>query len=110
MTRKQRVGRYVINLDSGDGRRLVCSWDDCSRDGLELYKQLQCLHPTDRGCTHADQVAAANGANAHVWHVFCCERHRLYFVNATGRNATRSIESTGRAYGNLPVGSRGMIR
>jgi hypothetical protein len=107
---KPRIGRYVINLDSGDGRRIVCGWDDCERAGLEMYKQLEHQHPVDRPCGRADQVAHAAGAHAHCWQVFCSERHRLYWVNATGRNATRSIESTGRAYGNLPVGSRGMIR
>ena len=110
MSGKPRIGRYVINLDSGDGRKIVCGWDDCTRPGYELYKQLRHDHPVDRPCGVADVTAWRNsGALAHVWHVFCSERHRLFFVNATGRNALRSIESTGRAYGNLPAGSRGII-
>jgi hypothetical protein len=42
-------------------------------------------------------------------YVFCTQRHRNYWVNATGRNALESMERTGRAYGNLPAGLRGMI-
>ena len=105
---KPRIGRYVIT--GFDGHRMVCGWDDCGRDAYELHKLLEHKHDTRIGCGAADAMAIrGSGETAHVWQVFCSERHRLFWWNATGRQALRSIESTGRAYGNLPVGSRGTI-
>jgi hypothetical protein len=93
-----------------DGHRIVCGWDDCDRDGLELYKTLEHRHPVGTPCGAWDrQVSGATDHTAHSWQVFCSHRHQLYWGNATGANAQRSITSTGRAYGNLPVGSRGTI-
>ena len=107
---KPRIAKYVINLDSGDGRKLVCCWDDCERPGVELHKLLLHDHPVDRGCQAADRISLGAGSGtAHRWAVFCTDRHRLFYANAQGVFARRSIESTGRAYGNLPVGSRGTI-
>jgi hypothetical protein len=91
--------RKVINRDNG--RMISCGWDDCERDGYECHKIIWHEHARTIGC--ADPLAR------HIHYVFCSERHRQMWVNATGTNALRSIESTGRAYGNLPVGSRGMI-
>lgn len=109
MPPKPRIERYVIT--GADGHRMVCGWDDCGRPAYEVNRVLEHLHDTRQGCANADAIAwSASGITAHREQRFCSERHRLYWVNATGRNATRSIESTGRAYGNLPVGSRGLIR
>ncbi|MDA8319069.1 MAG: hypothetical protein M0030_04535 [Actinomycetota bacterium] len=104
---RPRVGKYVINLDSGTGRKLVCSWDDCDKPGFEMHKHIQCLHDARAGCVFSDQKRIADtGQTAHLNHVFCSERHRAYFVAAYGRNAQMMIERTGRAYGNLPPGMR----
>lgn len=100
------LARRVINHDGG-GRYIVCAWDDCERDGVELHKIRSHEHLRNVSCEDVD-VGAALGR--HITFVFCSERHRLYWLNATGTNATRSLESTGRAYGNLPVGSRGTIQ
>jgi hypothetical protein len=105
---KPRIGRYVIT--GVDGHRMVCGWDDCGRDAYELHKLLEHAHDTRQGCGAADAIAwRACGETAHKWQVFCSDRHRLFWANATGRAALRSLESTGRAYGNLPVGSRGTL-
>lgn len=97
-------------MDSGDGRAIVCGWDDCEKPGFELYKLLLHDHPVNRSCRRADAISLEYGSGtAHRWVPFCCERHRLYYANAQGVFAARSIESTGRAYGNLPAGSRGTI-
>ena len=105
-----RIARKVINLDAGGDRKIVCCWDDCGRDGVELHKLLLHDHDERLGCRAADaKVIPATGHTAHRWAVFCSDRHRLFFANSQGRAALRSIESTGRAYGNLPVGSRGTI-
>ena len=113
MSRGPLNGRYVINLDSGDGRKLVCSWDEeCQRHGLTLYQHHECMHDVRIPCQTADdrQVAYTGFTHgAHRVHVFCSERHRAYFVNAYGANALESLQRTGRAYGQLPAGMRRMI-
>jgi hypothetical protein len=105
---KPRIGKYLIT--GFDGHRMVCGWDDCEKDAYELHKLLEHKHEVTVGCGYADRRSwQATGETAHVWQVFCKEGHRLMWWNATGVQALRSIESTGRAYGNLPVGSRGTI-
>lgn len=104
-----RLERRAVNLDAG-GRPIVCSWDECDRDGTVLYRHTSCLHSPQVGCEKAEQFAAMHGvASNHLIYVFCSQRHRNYFVNATGRNAQESVARTGRAYGNLPAGLRKMI-
>ena len=105
---KPRIERYV--LTGVDMHRMVCGWSDCDRPAYESNRALEHQHDTRQSCTHADRVAFAGcGETAHKEHRFCSERHRLMWLNATGRAALRSLESTGRAYGNLPGGSRGII-
>lgn len=104
-----KLERHVINLDNG-GQPLVCCWDECDRLGSTLYKHTSCLHETTLGCAAADtRTLTYTGRTSHLEYVFCSQRHRNYWVNATGFNATESIARTGRAYGNLPVGLRKMI-
>ena len=108
MRRNEASGRYVVNLDSGDGRKLVCSWDECDRPGTTLHQHYECVHDATASCEAADnRLIRMIAQTAHRTHVFCCDDHRNYFVNAYGRNAQESIARTGRAYGNLPVGIRG---
>jgi hypothetical protein len=105
---KPRIGKYV--LTGYDMHRMVCGWDDCDRDALELHRVVEHLHDTRQSCIYADAVSIrACGETVHREQRFCSERHRLMWLNATGTAALRSLESTGRAYGNLPVGSRGTI-
>ena len=104
-----KLEKLAINLDNG-GRPLVCCWDDCDRLGSVLYKHTSCLHDIRNGCAFSDERAfSASGRTAHLDYVFCSQRHRNYWVNAAGRNALESMARTGRAYGNLPAGMRGMI-
>ena len=105
-----RVEKKVINLDAGGDRVLVCCWDECDRPGYQCYRHVSCRHDPVMGCEAADERGLVyTGQSAHITYVFCTQRHRNYWVNATGRNALESIARTGRAYGNLPVGLRGMI-
>ena len=105
-----RIQRKIVNMDAQGDRFIVCGWDDCERPGFELYKLLLHDHPVNRGCNRADTISLAAGTGtAHRWVPFCCERHRLYYANAQGVFALRSLEASGRAYGNLPPGSRGTI-
>jgi hypothetical protein len=64
------IQKKIINNDSGDGRKIICAWDTCTNDGYELYK------------TRVNTAAAGYGAH-YVQYVFCCERHKQYWVNST---------------------------
>ena len=109
MRRHAIIEKRAINLDAG-GRPLVCCWDECDRPGTVIYRHVSCLHDPRLSCARADVATMRNaGRTAHLEYVFCTMRHRNYWVNAAGRNALESIERTGRAYGNLPAGLRGMI-
>lgn len=112
-----RIGRKIINFDSGGYG--LCAWGECDGDANSLYRVRTHEHPKayrhegrlytrQRLCELVDN--AGGNLGRHIWFAFCSERHMLYHVNSTGTNALRSIESTGRAYGNLPVGDRGTIR
>ena len=102
-----RNSRKVINLDSGDGRPIICAWDTCDRDGTTLYTHVYCEHDPRKGCGRADDdLLVIAGRVAHLKFVFCSHRHMAYYVNAEGGNAHDSIARTGRAHGNLPVGER----
>ena len=75
------IQKKVINMDHDGDRKVACAWDDCDRDGYELYK-----------CTvnygkpgHSDHI---------VRYVFCSERHRQFWIHGH------------RAYGKLPPGYR----
>lgn len=62
------IAKKVINHDSGTGRHIICSWDTCENDGFELYK--------------VRVNTAADGYEARYMHyVFCCERHKQYWLN-----------------------------
>ncbi len=111
MTTRQlhaRIERKIINRDTE--RKNVCCWDDCDRDSTMLHRYLMHHHDTRMACAAADRVSLAHGGNTvHQWFAFCSERHRLMFVHSGGPRALAMIESQGRAYGNLPSGSKGTI-
>jgi hypothetical protein len=82
MTRRDHaiVEKKVINLDHGGSRHVVCAWDECEKDGVDL---------------HQVRVNYGKGDTPHiVKHVFCSERHKQYWINSV------------RAYGRLPPGYR----
>lgn len=70
--------KKVINLDHGGARHVMCAWDDCEKDGVELHKV---------------RVNYGKADTPHIVnHVFCSERHLQFWVNST------------KAYGKLPPG------
>jgi hypothetical protein len=72
------IQKKIINLDHGGSRHVMCAWDDCGNDGVEL---------------HQTRVNYGTSDNPHiVKHVFCSERHRQFWINSV------------RNYGNLPPG------
>lgn len=74
------VEKKVINLDHDGARHVMCAWDDCERDGVDLH-QVRLDYGAD-GTPHV------------VKHVFCSERHKQYWINNVHH------------YGNLPPGFR----
>ena len=74
------VQKRVINLDHGGAKHVMCAWDDCENDGYDL---------------HQTRVNYGKANTPHiVKHVFCSERHKMFWVNST------------KAYGQLPPGYR----
>lgn len=69
-----RVHKKVLSRDTG--LWLLCCWQDCERQGYELYKCVK------------------HEINQDVAFVFCSERHRQYFLNSHRDN------------GNLPLGEK----
>jgi hypothetical protein len=103
-----RIAKKIINHDAG-GRALVCMWDDCERPARQMWRFRACRHQVDWPCDRADAQALAYGdPGAHIWMAFCTERHAVYFRYSEGWRALAMIGQQGRAYGNLPVGSKGI--
>jgi hypothetical protein len=74
------VEKKVINFDHGGAKHVMCAWDECEKDGVELHKTR-----VNYGTAGTPQI---------VNHVFCSERHKQFWINSV------------RAYGNLPPGYR----
>jgi hypothetical protein len=73
------IEKRVINLDHLGDRHVMCAWDTCEKDGFDLHQ------------TRVNY--GADGAAPHiVKHVFCTERHKMFWVNSV------------RNLGNLPPG------
>lgn len=103
-----QIARKIVNHDAY-GTKLICMWDDCERAALQLYRFRGCRHPVHWTCAQADRMAASHGATgAHIWFAFCSERHAVYFRYSEGWRALAMLDQQGRAYGNLPVGSKGL--
>ena len=96
-----RIAKYVINHDRG-GTRIVCAWDECDQDGYELHKV--------RSHEHANGIPCDSPVARHISYVFCSDRHKLYWLNATGEMARESeARNNGRIYGMLPAGFKGYM-
>lgn len=79
--------RVIVNEGENNpqtGTRIFCAWDDCDRDGFELYKLVV-------------NYAKPGFPPYRTTYVFCSERHRLYFLNSH------------RDFGNLPAGTRSAL-
>jgi hypothetical protein len=91
----------MINLDTQ--APMVCSWDECDRPGRTPYQVR--VHEHAGRC---NSFEAQYGRHAH--YVFCCERHLLYWVYASGDRAKEAAaRNQGRIYGQLPEGTRNML-
>lgn len=92
------VQKKIINHDRG-GTFVVCAWDECDRDGYQLYSV--------RMHEHVASIPCDSGSAKHITYVFCTERHKQYFVACTGQNAHElAARYNGRQAGMLPPGMR----
>lgn len=64
------IRKKVINLDHGGDRNVMCAWDICEKDGYEMHK----VRVRD---------SAPGQELKYIQYVFCCERHRDYWINST---------------------------
>ena len=80
------LDRKKVTLLEGDrGGKVLCSWDECDRDGYMLYSVR--INNAKPGFTPQ-----------YNWHIFCTERHKQYWLSSS-RNL----------YGKLPSGMRNVI-
>jgi hypothetical protein len=94
--------KKIINHDRG-GTFVMCAWDECDRDGFELYKVVS--HE------HSHSIPCDSSMAKHVSFVFCSERHKAYWAACTGTNAYElAARYNGRQRGMLPPGMKKMIR
>jgi hypothetical protein len=116
--RHAQHSRKVVNLDSGTGRKIVCAWGECDRDGYENEKIVQHEHlrawKVDGTVLTGDRLCEAIDAGVvpglHRTYVFCSERHRNYFYFDHGPQGLAMSETNGgHLHGYLPVGYRGGI-
>lgn len=87
-----RNTKKILSLDAearGDAPWLVCCWEDCERQAVDLHKVMR--HEHARGLPCSSPMAK------HPWYTFCSNRHRELFAHS---HISR---------GNLPTGSRGGI-
>lgn len=63
------IRKKVINLDHGGDRNVMCAWDTCEKDGYEMHK----VRVRD---------SAPGQELKYIQYVFCCERHRDYWINS----------------------------
>ena len=100
-SRTHRIGRKIINYDTqGYG---ICAWDECDTDASSLFRVRTHEHLPQVRCEDVD-----NGLGGrHMWYAFCSERHKQYWLNASGVRANDSADRhSGRIYGMLPPGFR----
>lgn len=96
-----RIEKLIINLDTA--MPLKCAWDECDKRARTPYQVRTHEHAA---CYRCDDPVW--GRHAH--YAFCTERHRLYWLNASGANAHRAAaENRGKIYGQLPAGIRNRL-
>lgn len=108
-----QIMRKVVNLDSGTGRKILCAFSDCERDGYENFKRVQHEHARRgvvdghrlQGDSMCEAVDAGVFPGLHRTFVYCSERHRA--LDHFGMQPEMQ-ESRGGIYGYLPTGYRGM--
>ncbi len=78
------VAKKVLSRDAD--KWLLCCWDTCENQSVELHKTRFHDHARGLPCSHPDAK--------HPWYTFCSERHKQFFLHSH------------IAYGKLPPGFR----
>ena len=116
--RHAQHSRKVVNLDSGTGRKIVCAWGECDRDGYENEKIVQHEHlrawKVDGQVLTGDRLCEAIDAGVvegiHRRWAFCSERHLNIFKYGMGpQSVAMAASNGGHAYGSLPTGYHGSM-
>jgi hypothetical protein len=81
------IQKKVINHDSGTGRHIICAWDTCTNDGVEMHKV-------------RTNTGAPGEQKRYMDYVFCSERHKMYWVEQARNPGSNN---------NLPPGYRRTI-
>jgi len=110
-----QVMRKVVNLDSGTGRKIVCAFSDCERDGYENFKRVMHEHARGgwidgkwtQGGYLCDAVNAGVFPGLHRTYVYCTERHRA--MDHFGMQTWMAEHRNGGVYGYLPTGWQGSM-
>lgn len=68
---------------------ITCAWFGCDRTAYDLYKSVFHEHSRDLACDHP--------YSAHVFFIFCTERHKRYY------------QESHKNFGQLPAGYRKSI-
>lgn len=93
------VAKKAINMDhaanGGTVKFVMCAWDDCERDGYEIYKIV----------TETGNVAKGHPSRP-LTYIFCSERHRQYWIHSA-RQAKAAERGEFLRHGDLPSGYRG---
>jgi hypothetical protein len=61
-------------VNGGTVKFVMCAWDDCEKDGYEMYKVVIETGNVDRNSPYY--------CPRPLTHIFCCERHRQYFIQS----------------------------
>jgi hypothetical protein len=93
------IQKKAINMDhaanGGTVKFVMCAWDDCERDGYEMYKIV---------------VETGNVKDGHpsrpLTYIHCSERHRQYQMQSM-RQAEAAKHGEFLAHGDLPPGYKG---
>lgn len=79
-----KIYKKVLSWDSG--LWILCAWDICDKEGVEMYK-----------VRVGDGVDEYTGEPKYIQYVFCSERHKMYWVNSHVK------------FGKLPAGYGGVL-
>jgi hypothetical protein len=71
--------KKAINHDRG-GTYVMCGWDDCTKDGYEMYKAVEFL-----GYEPIIWEGRIQYLTKTLTFIFCSQRHKDYFQHSTVR-------------------------
>lgn len=86
-THARVMRRVIIREGARIGRNALCCWDECDRDGYDLYK------------TRVRDTMPGVEPAVFTFFLFCSERHKQYWVDSYLHPGT---------HGRLQTGNKGL--